>query len=325
MEGNRILVTGATGFVGRRLVADLLARGHVVTRATRLPSADPAFEGRSVVVGEIGPETDWAGALAGVRAVVHLAGHVHVAPERAEADAALFDRVNHLGATRLFDAAAGQDVRLFVFISTIAVLGAESGALPFTEATPPAPDTPYARSKLAAERALAERSPGGGPSLVILRPPLVCGPGVKGNLASLIRLAASGLPLPLGGVRNRRTMLSIDNLVAAIGAVLDGPESAPGSALYNLGDATPLSISEIVRAIGDGLGRRPRLFALPPGLVRRAAEALGRKGLHQRVFGSLEVDSSAFRRAYGWSDRVDTRTSLAEAARHQTAKAGRGR
>jgi nucleoside-diphosphate-sugar epimerase len=322
MDGNRILVTGATGFVGRRLVADLLARGHAVTSAARRPPANPAGGASNVLVGEIGPDTDWAGALAGVRAVVHLAAHVHVAPERADAEAAIFDRVNHLGATRLFAAAEEGGVRLFVFVSTVAVLGAESGPSPFTEATPPAPDTPYARSKLAAERALADRSRGGGPTLVVLRPPLVCGPGVKGNLASLIRLAASPLPLPLAGVRNRRTLLSLDNLAGAIMAVLERPQGGFEPAFYNLGDASPLSTTEIVRAIGEGLGRQPRLFAVPPRLARGAAAALGREGLHQRLFGNLEVDSSAFRHAYGWRDIVETRTSLAEAARRQIAERG---
>ena len=288
------------------MAARLAEAGHDLTLALRRPwQGDLPPRTRVVAVGEIGPATDWREALDGARAVIHLAAHVHVAPERAEAEAALFDRVNHLGTLRLFEQAATAAIGLFVFVSSITVLGgASQPGRPFDEDTDPRPETPYGRSKLAAERALRSSE---GPPLVILRPPLVAGAGVGGNLRSLARLAALPVPLPLGAVHNRRTLLSLDNLASAIEAVLARP--SPGT--YGLGDRTPLSTGEIVAALRAGKGRRPGLVPVPPALLRSLAALAGRAGDAQRLLGDLEVDSSRFRAAYGWDDEVETRLALA--------------
>lgn len=312
----RVLITGATGFVGRRLAADLSAAGWALTLAIRNPAASGiAGDVRMATVGEVGAGTDWREALAGVGTVIHAAAHVHVAPERAEAQADRFDEVNRAGSLALFDAAAAQGASLFVFLSSITVLGSGTRAgAPFTEATPPDPQTPYARSKLAAERELtarAGRHPG--TRLVILRPPLICGPGVAGNLGLLLRLAATPLPLPLGGIHNRRTLLSLGNLSAAIQAVMAAPP-ASSPRIYVLGDREPLSTAAIVAALREGLGRAPRLFRAPALLMLAAASALGRGGAYQRLFGDLDVDAVAFRRDFGWRDATDTRAALIEAA-----------
>lgn len=304
MDRGRILVTGATGFVGRRVAARLAAAGHPLTLAVRRAVEGEVPDGARVVqVGEIGPETDWREALREVRAVVHLAAHVHVAPERARAEADIFDRVNHLGSLRLYEQA--REAALFVFLSSITVLGgANDPDRPFDDASPPRPETPYGASKLAAEKALEGAE---GPPLVILRPPLIAGEGVGGNLRSLARLAALPVPLPLGAVRNRRTLLSLDNLASAIEAVIDRP--VPGT--YVLGDRAPLSTGEIVAALRHGLGRSPGLVPVPPTLMRGAARVAGFGGHAQRLLGDLEVDSSRFRQRYGWEDEVETRAVLA--------------
>lgn len=309
MDAGRILVTGATGFVGRALCARLRRDGRELTVALR--RRDPAGEAegvRSVEVGAIGPSTDWREALREVESVVHLAGHVHVAPERAAAESGLFDEVNHLGTARLYEAAAEAGIPRFVFVSSITVLGsATSPGRPFDDETVPHPETPYGRSKLDGEAALRRQAGEGAPALVILRPPLICGPGVKANLASLARLAALPVPLPLGGIGNRRTLLSLDNLVDAIGVAL-----APGAptGTFVLGDRMPVSTSDIVRELAAGMGRRARLLPAPVGLMRRAAGLAGLSGHAQRLFGDLEIDSAAFRRAFSWRDVVDTAATL---------------
>ncbi|WP_375461267.1 NAD-dependent epimerase/dehydratase family protein [uncultured Enterovirga sp.] len=311
MGDGAVLVTGGTGFVGRRVVEDLLARGRQVTvavRGTSLPP-EPRPGLRHVVVGEIGRETVWDEALAGISAVVHLAAHVHVAPERAGAEVEIFDEVNRRGSLRLFEAATARGVGSFIQMSSITVLGGESPPdASFDDRTPPRPETPYGRSKLAAEQDLRnaaedDRCP---TLLTILRPPLIAGPGVGGNLGRLARLAALPLPLPLGGIRNQRTLLSLDNLVAAIALVLD----RPASGTFVLGDAEPLSTSAILRRLREGAGQRAPLLPLPVGLVRNIAVRLGREGMARRLFDDLAVDSRGFRERFGFRDVVDTATSL---------------
>lgn len=322
----RVLITGASGFVGSHLARHLAARSHPLRLAVRRQVERPDGDVEIVPVGAVGARTDWAQAIAGIEAVIHTAAHVHVAPERAEAEASMFDEVNVRGTVRLFDAAAAAGVRLFVFLSSVTVLGAEHPAgQPFTDDTPPGPLTPYARSKLAAERALAARTAAyPGIRLVILRPPLVCGPGVKGNLRSLLRLAATSLPLPLGGIGNRRTLLSLDNLASAVDAVLarrDGPMS---SAPYLLGDRDSVSTSAIVATLREGLDRSPGLVRVPAGFMRMVAGLIGRPGTATRLYGDLAVDSSRFRRDFGWTDVTDTRTTLRLTAKAGPVPNGRG-
>ena len=319
MSVRRTLITGADGFVGRRLASALAGTGAPLTLATRRGGAGSDLV-RRIAVGDIDRHTSWGTALIDVDAVVHLAAHVHVAPERATAEAATFDEVNHLATLRLFESAAARGVSSFVFASSVTVLGdrTEPGA-PLDDETPPSPKTAYARSKLDAERGLVGLAAASATRLVVLRPPLVCGPGAGGNLAALTRIARLPVPLPFGGIGNRRTLLAIDNLVAAIRAALDG---APGAGTYVLGDPHPLSTGDVVRHIRAGLGRPPWLFPAPRRLVASLAGLAGADGLHRRLFGDLEVDARGFGRVFRFAEVTTTATALREGAREA---AGRGR
>ncbi|HZF77354.1 MAG TPA: NAD-dependent epimerase/dehydratase family protein [Acetobacteraceae bacterium] len=294
----RVLVTGGTGFLGRHLVPWLRGAGHEVLAP-----------GRDALHAE-SPIEAWRAALPGVEAVLHLAGRAHRVGEVTGAAAAAFMATNRDWPIRLARAAREAGVARFLFVSTIGVHG-PGGTV--TEASPLLPATPYARSKLEAEEGLPEAF--GGP-VTILRPPLVCGPGAPGNLARLRRLAATPLPLPLGAVRNRRTLLSVEGFCTAVEAVLRrwaaGGEAAGA---YVLGDAAPLSTRDMLVALREGLGRPPRLLPVPPALLAAALRAAGRGAIAAQLLGDLVVDSAAFRREFGWQPVADTRATLRAMAR----------
>ena len=302
----RVLVTGATGFVGRTVLPDLLARGYRVRAALRRPAPLPAGI-ETVTVAELGPDTEWEPALAGVDLVVHLAARVHMPGETGPEAAARYHRTNIEGTRRLAGAAVAAGVRRFVFMSSVKALG-EGGDEPLTEATPPAPGDPYGRSKLEAEAALGQAA-GTAMGWVVLRPPLVYGPGVGANFLRLLHLSRSGLPLPLAAVNNRRSLVFVGNLASAVGTVLGHPGAANQAFLVH--DGTALAVPDLIRRLARHVGRPARLFPVPPRLLRLAARGLGARGAFERLCGSLEVDDSALRTATGWVPPVSTDQGLA--------------
>jgi nucleoside-diphosphate-sugar epimerase len=301
---SRILVTGATGFVGRALVP-ALQRQHEVAAACRRAGGSEGVAWHAV--GEIGPDTAWRDALSGVDAVVHLAAHVH---QDATADPADFHRVNAAGTRRLAEAAWQEGVKRLVFLSSIKVNGEAKAGAPFREDDPPQPEGPYAVSKWAAEQALAEIAASGGPESIILRPPLVYGPGAKANFRALTRLCGLGVPLPLGAIDNRRSLLYLGNLVAAIERALAAP-AGTGARTYLLRDGEDVSTAELVRRIGRALGRPARLVRVPPSWLRLALRAVGRGAAADRLLGSLTVDDSRFRRDFAWEPPYTMEQGLA--------------
>ena len=297
----RVLVTGASGFVGRALVPALSAAGHGVRAALRDPRA--AIFSPDVDVASYDAEMDHEALLALVRAcdaIVHLAGIAHVGPGIPEE---AYDRINHRATVRLARAAQAAGVKRFVFVSSIRAQSGPSSDRVLTEDDPPRPTDAYGRSKLAAENALrASDLP-----CVILRPVLIYGPGVKGNFAALARLAALPIPLPLAGLTKPRSLLALENFIQALLFSLDAP-TAP-SRTFIVSDATPLSVAQILAALRRGMGRRAGLIGVPPSLMRTALGVLGRSVMLDRLNGQLVADSARLRSA-GWKQTVETEAAL---------------
>jgi len=302
----RILVTGAGGFIGGGLCPALAARGHTVAAALR--RAAPVEGAEPLVLGEIGPATDWSQALVGIDIVIHLAQRAHAGPDPAllaaepDAVAALARAMGAAGARRL------------VLVSSIKAMGeATPPGRPFRPDDEPKPGDAYGRAKLASERAARSAADQAGVELVVIRPPLVYGPGVKANFAALIRLAASGAPLPFAAIDNRRSLLFRDNLVDLL-AVAATHEAAAGLTLLARDDAD-FSTPDLIRALAAGLGRRARLFPLPSALFAAFSPLPGIGPRLVRLTGSLQVDDSATRAALGWAPPVPAAAALRETAR----------
>jgi UDP-glucose 4-epimerase len=302
----KVLVTGATGFVGRAVVAALAADGDEVYAAVRHAPSPPLPPGVAVARhGDLAGPIDWAPLLAGIDCVVHLAGIAHAGPGVAEER---YDQVNHRATESLAAAAFAASIARFVFVSSIRAQTGPTADHVVTEADESRPTDRYGRSKLAAERAV-QRS---GVPFTILRPVLVYGAGVKGNLRALIRLAALPVPLPFGALAARRSLVSLANLIAAIGFVLR--HDACAGETYVVADPAPLTIAEIVTALRHGTGRKPGLVAMPPALLRLALVAVGRGANWDQINGALVADAGKLRAA-GWRPERDTGDALAAITR----------
>jgi nucleoside-diphosphate-sugar epimerase len=286
-----------------------------VRRAVRRAEGDdPA----TVTVGELTPETDWRRALEGVQCVVHLAARTHVLSETARDPLAEYRRVNVEGTLRLAEQAAQAGVRRLVFMSSVKVNG-ESTQRPFTERDDPRPEDGYGFSKRDAERALGRVSGTTGMEVVILRPPLVYGPGVKGNFLRLLDVVARRVPLPLASIRNRRSLIYVGNLVDAVLAAIASPRAAGGT--YLLSDGEDVSTPELVREMARALGVAPRLLPCPSSWLKLAGAVTGRRAAVARLTGSLQVDSTAAHRDLEWRPRYTLAQGLAATARWYHARA----
>lgn len=294
-EQPRVLVTGASGFIGSAL-ATALAPAFRVRTADRRPSG---AMGDSVPIGDMSEKTDWRRALEDVAAVVHLAGPAHGRFSPDELRGAIVG-----GAESLAAQAAQAGVKRFVFVSSIHACAKRTDGAPLTEQTPPAPTDAYGAAKLAAEHVVLSR---GELKPIVLRPPLIHGARARGNFARLLRLVDTPWPLPLGGLRNRRSVMSLDSLDAAIITVLRAPTTAPGG-VFHLCDGPAVSTSEMAASLRHGLGRPVRLFAAP-ALAAFATPALTE---------SLEIDAAKFRAAFGYAG-VDSCDALVASGREWAA------
>ena len=294
-----VLVTGANGFVGRVLCDTLIAHGHVVRGAVRRSNAILNLKADPVVVGEITNKTDWAAALNGVDTVIHLAARVHVMNEISADPLSDFRRTNVQGTAHLARSAAALGVKRLVYVSSIKVNGEETLAgQQYTELDCASPQDPYGISKWEAEQELYKIATETGLQIVIVRPPLVYGPGVKGNFERMLGALSRGMPLPLASVRNLRSMIYVKNLADALRACAIVPAAAGQT--YLLSDGEDVSTPDLLRKLGMAMGKPVWIFPFPVSLLKLAGRLLGKSGEIQRLVGSLQIGSGKIRRELDW-------------------------
>lgn len=295
----KVLVTGGTGFVGGWVCARLVADG-VAVRGTLLKTEqrEQLVAGvEPVVVEPLGPTTCWQHALEGVDTVIHLAARVHVMDERAADPLSIFLEVNRDGTERLAREAVAAGVARLVFVSSIKVNGEESDN-PYHAGSPYSPQDPYAISKMEAELALRQVADETGLEIVVIRPPLVYGPGVRANFFRMLQVVQRGIPLPLGAITNRRSLIYVGNLVDALALCAWHPEAAGRS--YAISDGVDFSTPELIRALASALRVRANLLSVPAILLQTVAACTGKEAAWRRLSGSLTIDSSLIRLELGW-------------------------
>ena len=318
-----ILVTGATGFVGQAVITELLRQEHNVVASVRKQSADLPLKIKQVNTGELSPATNWHDVVSSVEVVIHLAARVHVMDDDLSDPLTEFRRVNTEATLNLAKQAVMAGVKRFIFISSIKVNGEMTGAASpypeeegikerFTENDSFVPIDPYGLSKYEAEQGLLALAKDTGMEVVIIRPPLVYGPGVRANFASMVRWVNKGVPLPLGAVHNQRSLIALDNLVSFISHCIDHPKAA--NEVFLISDGEDVSTTELLQKVAKALGKKSRLIPVPVGLMTFAAKLIGKSDVANRLFGSLQVDSSKARNLLGWKPMITMDAQLKKTA-----------
>jgi nucleoside-diphosphate-sugar epimerase len=296
----RVLITGASGFVGRAVCERVLSCGMKVRGSHRSLSSQalvpPGVE--KIQIPSVDHDTDWSHALAGVSDVIHLAGRVHITKDTAKDQLGTYREVNTAGTEQLARAAVNAGVRRFIYLSSVGVNGRSTDGRPFAESDAPHPHDAYSISKWEAEQKLRKIAKDSDLEIVIIRPPLVYGPGGPGNFMRLVRLIESGLPLPLASIQGRRSFIYVRNLVNAI--VTCATHSDASGQTFLVSDGEDVSLVELVRRIAREMGSKARLCAFPPRLLRTHGQALGKSMDIDRLTSPLLVDSSKIRRTLSW-------------------------
>lgn len=311
MENKSVFITGGSGFVGSALVTNLQVRGNPVTMAVRPGASSPGLP--AFHFEDLSPDQAWAAGLSGHEVVVHSAARVHVMNDSSTDPLAEFRRVNVAGTLNLARQAAQAGVKRFIFISSIKVNG--EGTLPgqpYTAFDTPAPQDPYGVSKMEAEQGLRQIADETGMQVVIIRPVLVYGPGVKANFRSMMNWVNKGVPLPLGAINNSRSLVGLDNLVDLIVTCIDHPAAANQTFLVS--DGEDLSTTQMLQRMALALGKTARLLPVPAALIKVGAALLGKPAIAQRLCGSLQVDISHTRETLNWAPPVSVDAGFLAAA-----------
>jgi len=310
MNKLRVLVTGANGFLGgtlfRRLCSgnDFECLGAVRSRPGIINGAD-----NMVTVGDMGAVIEWSSVVSGIEVVVHTAARAHIMNDEVADPLAEYRKVNVEGTLNLARQAATAGVKRFIFISSIKVNGEQTvTGQPFFSRDAPSPEDFYGISKHEAEQGLGVLAAETGMEVVIIRPPLVYGPGVKGNFASMTKLVGKGLPLPLGAVHNQRSLVALDNLVDLIITCIDHPGAANQTFLVS--DGEDISTTQLLQGVAQSMGKPSRLIPVPASLLQFAATLLGKKAVAQRLLGSLQVDISHTQKCLNWTPPLTVKQGL---------------
>ncbi|CAM3026821.1 NAD-dependent epimerase/dehydratase family protein [Legionella worsleiensis] len=304
---SKILITGATGFIGRSLVPALVAAGHDI-RCAVWQKVD-GLNAEQIVINKLEEKIDWSAALDGVDIVIHLAARVHIMKENAQSSLQEYCKVNSIATKNFAEQAARHHVKRFIFLSSIKVNGEFTPPLlPFSEQSDVQPEDPYAKSKLYAEQYLQEISQRTGMETVILRPPLVYGPGVKANFLKMLHMIKKGWPLPFGKVANKRSFIYIDNLISAIVAVMDHPNAA--NQLFLVADNDAWSLTELLTILSQGMNVQLKLLNIPVAFLIFFFKLIGFNNLNLRLFRSLEVSNNKIKSQLGWMPPVTSQEGL---------------
>lgn len=310
----KILITGATGFVGSNLIKRLL-REDVRLTATVLAGEDVGFlppEVELVVAAPLSESSDYSAALQGVDAVIHLAARVHIMDDTSADPLDEFRKVNVAGTMKLACDAVKAGVKRFVYVSSIKVNGEESDT-PYTPNSPPNPSDPYGVSKWEAEQGLRKIEAETGLEMVVVRPTLVYGPGVKANFLNMMKVVQRGIPLPFARITNKRSLIYIGNLVDALFECAVHP--AASGQTYLVSDGDDVSTPELIRRTAAALGGSARLFPVPTPLIRLAGVVTGKHAAVNRLLGSLQVECVKIRRELAWSPPYTMEQGLRETAK----------
>lgn len=306
----KVLVTGASGFVGRALCQQLKNKGYLVTAAVRSETtAEIEGAAQTIVIGDIGSDTDWSKALIGQQAIFHLAARAHVMNEDITDPETLYRQVNVDGTAALLEQAKAAQVNRLIFLSSIKVNGEQTTGQPFNEQMELAPEDAYGRTKRDAEIQIRND-----PQIksTILRSPLVYGPGVKGNFLKLIGLCQRAWPLPLASIENKRSLIYLDNLVDALIHTLEHAESMGQT--YLLSDGQDVSTPDLIRLMAEALQKPSRLFPVPVFMLKFLGVLASKSAAIQRLSGSLQIDSRHIQQHLGWKPPVHMQQGLEKTA-----------
>ncbi|MDO9280871.1 MAG: SDR family oxidoreductase [Methylotenera sp.] len=304
----KVLITGVTGFVGKVLCAELFSQGHEIRAAVRTKVA--AIKNvEMTMVGEINRGTDWSSALRDIDVVIHLAARVHVMHDTVVDPLAEFRKVNVDGTLNLALQAAKAGIKRFIFISSVKVNGELTEIdQPFTENDTANPQDAYGVSKFEAEQGLLKISQETGMEIIIIRPPLIYGAGVKANFASMMRAVKRGMPLPLGAIHNQRSFVYVGNLVSLITKCIDHPVAA--NQVFLVSDGHDLSTTKLLQECANAFGVKARLLPVPQKLIEVGAAMLGKRAVAQRLCGNLQVDITKARTLLGWEPPFSVQVGL---------------